>query len=78
MQFETKNIELIGIIKPVDTNTSSQMIKLIIGVVGCPHEDLITVKVIKYTFQNTLTIQQVKDGITTFVSDWMSTNYPNI
>lgn len=78
MQFETKTVELIGVIKPIDANTSSQAIRLTIGVVGCPHDDIITIKVIKYTFANTLTVQEIKDGVTPFVDNWMNLNYPTI
>jgi len=78
MKFEVKKVDAVGGTREKDANTSSQMLSISVGVVGCPYADIVANKIVEYTFANTMSIQAVKDGIATFAADWVSTNYPEV
>jgi len=78
MTFEIKKMDVIGGIKAKDSATSSQNISVKIGIVGCPYADIVTNKMIEYVFPNTLSYQEIKDGMTTFANTWLTANYPNV
>jgi hypothetical protein len=78
MEFELKNVETIGGVSTKDENNSTQMLNITVGVVGCTYEDIKSTNMVEYEFANSLTVTQAKDGIQTFATSWVATNYPKI
>lgn len=77
MDFELKTVVSVGEVQVKDADTSIQFLNITIGVSKCPH-NMVETKTVEYTFPNTLSVQEVKDGITPFAEKWVATNYPNI
>lgn len=77
MNFELKKVVSVGDVKSEDENNSLQWLNITAGVVGCPY-NMVETQTVKYVFSNDLTVNQAKDGITTFAKNWVSTAYPNI
>lgn len=78
MNFEVKNIEIIGSVHEKDENTSTQNMNITIGVVGCPYIDIITKRTVTYEFSNNISVAEARAGIITFAANWVITNYPNV
>jgi hypothetical protein len=78
MKFEVKNIETLGGVMEKNSDYSMQMFSVSVGVVGCPYNDMISNKIVEYTFANNITYQDVKDGITSFIDSWVESNYPEV
>ena len=78
MNFELKQVDIIGGVKTIDINNSGQMLNIKVGIVGCPYMDIVANKIVQYSFPNTLSFQAVKDGITIFATTWVATNYPSV
>ena len=78
MKFEVKKVEVLGGTREKDANNSMQMLNISVGVLGCPYDDIVSNKIVEYTFANTMSIQVVKDGIVLFANDWVLENYPEI
>ena len=77
MNFELKNVVSVGDVKSVDANNSLQWLNISVGVVGCPY-DMVETKTVEYVFLNTLSVQDVKNGVIPFAENWVATNYPAI
>ncbi len=78
MEFELKNVDPIGGVKVKNETTTSQLLSITVGVVGCPYNDIKTNVLVEYEFLNSITIEQARIGMNTFALNWVSTNYPNI
>ena len=78
MNFELKKVEPMGGVSLKDDNTSTQLLSITVGVVGCPYDDIKTTKMITYEFSNAITVAEARAGIETFASAWVTTTYPNI
>lgn len=77
MNYELKDVQIVGGVVSNNDGTFTQQINVTVGVEDCPHEDIKTQKTISYTFSNLLTVQQAKDGIGVFAVNWVIENYPN-
>jgi len=78
MKFEVKKIDAIGCTREIDADNSMQMLSISVGIVGCSYDDIVSNKIVEYTFTNTMSIQAVKDGIASFSETWVATNYPEV
>lgn len=76
MTYELKSAVTTGGVKSNDDGTMTQKINVTVGVLGCPHEDIKTEKTVDYIFSENLTGLQIKDGILTFATQWVTSNYP--
>lgn len=76
MNFELKNVVSVGDVKSKDENNSLQWLNITAGVVGCPY-NMVETQTVEYVFSNSITIQQAKDGVTSFAENWVATTYPN-
>lgn len=77
MDFELKTVVSVGEVQAKDADTSIQFLNITTGVSKCPY-NMVETKTVEYTFPNTLSVQEVKDGIKPFAEKWVATNYPNI
>lgn len=77
MEFEVKKTEVFGSVQSKSETTSVQLINIAIGVVGCPYQDIVSIKTAPYEFDNSLTITQAREGIQLFAEQWVRENYPN-
>jgi len=78
MNFELKKTELVGNITRIDDEVSTQMIRLNIGVVGCPYEDVAAHRLIDYEFPNTTSIADLQINALTYAQLWLEANYPEV
>ena len=76
MEYELRNAVTTGGVKSNDDATMTQKINVTVGVKGCTHEDIKTEKTVDYIFSENLTGLQIKDGILTFATQWVTLNYP--
>jgi len=77
MEFEVKKTEVVGSVSVKDEQTSIQHINITVGVVGCPYDDISSVRTVAYEFSNSLTITEAREGIRSFAEEWTRQNYPN-
>lgn len=76
MEFELKSIQSVGGITSNEDDTMTQHINVKVGVVGCPHDDIVVEKTIKYVFSQKLSAIDIKNGTEPFAKSWVSENYP--
>jgi len=77
MNFELKSVKTLDGVKSNNDGTMTQPIHIETGVVGCPYQDISAFRRVDYVFSENLTAKQAEDGIATFATAWVATNYPN-
>lgn len=77
MEFELKNVVSVGDVKSKDADNSLQYLNITVGVVGCPH-NMVETKTVEYVFSNKITIEEAKNGVSSFAISWVESNYPSI
>jgi hypothetical protein len=78
MEFELRNTNVIGNVNTINEETSSILVNIVVGPVGCPYPDMVSNQMVEYVFSNDLTITEAKNGIETFAANWVAANYPTI
>lgn len=77
MKFELKTAAAVGDVKSKDEHNSLQFLNITAGIVDCPY-NFVETTTVEYVFENTLSLQEVKDGMIPFAEKWVATNYPSI
>lgn len=77
MKFELKKAVSVGDVQSKDEKNSLQYLNITVGIVDCPY-NMVETKTVEYVFLNSLSVQEVKDGVITFAEDWIKKNYPEI
>lgn len=77
MEFELKNAVPVGDVKSKDEKNYLQYLNITVGIVGCPY-DMVETKTVEYVLSNDLSVQDVKNGVIPFATEWVKNNYPTI